>query len=245
MAAAMLMTSVGCGELASLTGGTTMQQMQKAAPLTQVEMTAGLKEALSVGVNKGIEYLGKKGYYNDVATRIGLPPEALTITKNIAKLPGGQTLVNNTIKSINAAATDAVKDAAPIFLKALTEMTITDAAKILSGNRTAATAYFKQKTKTSLKQMFAKRIDTSLQKKLIGDVSAASSWNTLTSEWNDLATTTVGQVAGFKKVNTDLTDYLTEQAVEVLFVKVGEQETEIRTSAAARTTALLKRVFGH
>lgn len=231
-------------EFASLTGGAVGSANKSAAPLSQAEINAGLKEALSQGVNKGIEYLGKKGYYADVATRIGLPPEALVITQNISKLPGGQALVDNVVKGINAAATDAVKDAAPIFLKAIKDMTFADAAKILAGGKTAATDYFRQKTKTDLKVVFGKKIDVSLQKKLIGNVSAASSWNTLTSQWNGVAGSVVGQVAGLKTVNTNLNDYLTEQAVEVLYTKIGEEEAKIRTTAAARTTALLRKVFG-
>lgn len=235
--------AIGCS---SMSGGVASSFLSTSQKLSQTEIAGGLKEALSIGVNKGIEKLAaKNGYYNDLAVRIGLPKEALVITENISKLPGGQALVDNAVQRINAAATDAVKDAAPIFLGAITSMTFTDAAKILAGGNNAATTYFKTKTKTQLKALFASRIQTSLDKKLVGTVSASSSWNTLTSQWNNVAGSIVGRAAGLTTVNTDLTDYLTEQAVDGLYQKVAEQEKEIRTKASARTTPLLQRVFGH
>lgn len=213
--------------------------------VTTTDITAALKEALTLGVQQGVEILGADGgYYNDVATRIGLPEEALVITENISKLPGGEKLVNSVIESINAAASDAVSDVTPIFTAAITSMTITDAANILAGDSTAATAYFKDKTKTELKTVFAGYIDSSLDKELVGSVSASSAWNTMTSQWNKVASSTVGKIAGLNEVNTDLSDYLTEEAVETLYTKVGEKETAIRTDVSERTTALLKKVFG-
>lgn len=233
-----------CSEMSSLTSVSGLGRVTQAA-LSQQDITAGLKEALNIGVDLGIKQLAaKNGYYNDLAVKIGLPSEASVILSNISKIPGGNQLVENVIMSINAAATDAVKDTAPIFINAIKEMSFQDATAILKGNRTAATAYFKGKTKTALKNVFRSRIESSIQKKLIGEVSAQSSWNTLVSKWNTLAKNPVGAVAGLKPVNTDLTDFLTEKAVDGLYVKVGEQETKIRTQAAARTTELLRKVFG-
>ncbi|MCQ2201220.1 MAG: DUF4197 domain-containing protein [Bacteroidales bacterium] len=243
VAASTSLLLTGCSGMSGMTipGITAVSQ----AALSQADITAGLKEALNIGVSMGIQKLAaKNGYYNDLAVKIGLPEEASMILANISKIPGGNQLVENVVKSINAAATDAVKDTAPIFAQAIKDMTFQDATSILKGNKTAATAYFKGKTKTALKGVFAKRIEASIQKKLIGDVSAQSSWNTLTEKWNVIAKNPVGVIAGFKPVNTDLTDYLTDKAVDGLYVKVGEQETKIRTQASARTTDLLKKVFG-
>ncbi len=235
-----------CTSMSNTTSTSLLNTYSKRTPLTNTEIVGGLKEALTIGVNTGVKVLAaKNGYYDDLAVRIGLPPEAAIITENIAKLPGGQTLVTNTIKSINAAATDAVVNATPIFVGAIKEMTITDASNILRGNKTAATTYFKGKTKVGLKKLFSGYIQNSINKKLIGDVSCSSSWNTLTSNWNDVATTMVGRAAGLKTVNTDLNDYLTDKAVDGLYYKIGEQETNIRTNASARTSALLQKVFGH
>lgn len=234
-----------CSNMASL-GSVAGITKSSSSALTSTEITAGLKEALNLGVKAGVKYLGKTGgYYNDLAYRIGLPDEAVVITKNIAKLPGGQTLVNKVVRNINEAASDAAAQATPIFTSAITSMTIDDARSILMGNKMAATTYFKTKTKPGLKTLFGGYINNSINKKIVGDVSAQSSWNTLTSNWNEVATTTVGKVAGLTTVNTNLKDYLTDKAVDGLYKKVGEKEMAIRSDASQRTSALLKKVFGH
>lgn len=218
----------------------------KGFSLTNTEIVGGLKEALTVGVKVGVKYLGaKNGYYNDLAVRIGLPEQAVIITKNISKLPGGQQLVTNTIKRINEAATDAVGKATPIFTSAITTMTVSDGLNILKGNSTAATTYFKTKTKSGLKNLFGSYIKQATDKKLIGDMSCSSSWNKLTSSWNNVAKSVVGKAAGLKTVNTDLNDHLTDKAVDGLYYKVGEEEKNIRTNLSARTSDLLRKVFGH
>lgn len=246
---AVCATLVACSSMGSMgTSGalsTLSGVVAKSAPLSQTEIVAGLKEALVQGVTKGVTKLAvKNGYYNDLATRIGLPEEALVITQNIAKLPGGQKLVDGVVQRINEAATDAVKQATPIFVGAIKDMSFVDATKILAGGNTAATTYFKNKCKPQLKSLFASKIQSSLDKKIVGDISASFSWNTLTGQWNNVANSIVGKATGLKSVNTDLTDYLTDQAVDGLFKKVAEEETAIRTKASARTTTLLKRVFG-
>lgn len=229
---------VGCSNLASIA------KSASNGTLTAAEIASGLKEALTIGVKTGINVLSaNNGYYNDVATRIGLPSEAAVITKNIAKLPGGQDLVTACVKSINATASDAAGDAVPIFTNAVTSMTITDAKNILKSGGTAATDYFKTKTKSPLKSLFTSYIGSSMKKKLVGNVSAQSSWSTLTSKWNTVAGSVAGKVAGLKTVNTDLTSYLTDQAVDGIYYKVGQQEKKIRTNVSERTTALLKKVF--
>lgn len=238
---ALMLTA--CSEMATIAGIAGVPAAQQV--LSQADISAGLKEALNIGVNIGIQKLAaKNGYYNDVLAKIGLPEECGVILKNISKVPGGSQLVENAIKSINAAATDAVKDTAPIFADAIKEMTFQDATAILRGNKTAASTYFKSKTKTALKGVFRKRMQASIQKKLVGDMSAESSWNALTTKWNAVASNPVGAMAGLKTVNTDLCDYLTDKAVDGLYLKVGEQETKIRTEASARTSDLLKKVFG-
>lgn len=238
-------SSTSISSIASKAQSVLSQASSSSSTITTTDITAALKEALTLGVQQGVEILGADGgYYNDVATRIGLPEEALVITENISKLPGGETLVNSVIESINAAASDAVSDVTPIFTAAITSMTISDAANILAGDSTAATTYFKSKTKTELKSVFAGYIDSSLDKELIGSVSASSAWNTMTTQWNKVASSAVGKIAGWNEVNTDLSDYLTEEAVETLYTKVGEKETAIRTDVSERTTALLKKVFG-
>lgn len=233
----------GCSATGSLASSlSTVKTVQTS--LSQAEVASGLKEALNIGIKTGINVLSAKdGYYADMATRIGLPSEAAVITKNISKLPGGQALVTKVVKNINAAASDAAANAVPIFTSALTSMTIQDATGILRSKGTAATDYFKGKTKAPLKQLFGKYIGASVNKKLISDVSPQSLWNDMTSSWNDVANTVVGRAAGLTAVKTDLTDYLTDKAVDGIYYKVGEQEKKIRTDVNERTTALLKKVF--
>ncbi len=235
----------GCSTSGSLTSALSTVKTAKSS-LSQAEIASGLKEALNIGIKTGISVLSaNNGYYNDVATRIGLPSEAAVITKNIGKLPGGQALVTKVIKNINAAASDAATNAVPIFASALTSMTIQDATGILRSKGQAATDYFKTKTKAPLKSLFGKYIGASVNKKLISDVSPQSLWNDMTSSWNEVATTVVGRAAGLTAVKTDLTDYLTDKAVDGIYYKVGQQEKKIRTDVNERTTALLKKVFAH
>ena len=248
-AAALVLSISVCGTV--LTGcssnsglGSLSKVLQNPQKLTASEIASGLKEALQIGITKGVGALSaKNGYYGDMATRIGLPSEASVVIENISKIPGGQALVDHVVQSINAAASDAAKEAAPIFGQALKDMTIQDASKILTSKGQAATDYFKGKTKTQLKALFAKHIDASINKKLVGDVSAQSSWNTLTSKWNTVANSAIGKATKLKAVNTNLSDYLTDKAVDGIFLKVAEQEKKIRTNVNERPSDLLRMVF--
>lgn len=235
----LLFIFAGCAE---------MQQMAKTIysdqPLTQSEIIAGLKQALVVGTDSSVAQLsGLNGYLKDEAVKILLPPEADAITKNISKLPGGQQLIDKVITNINQAASDAAKDAAPIIVNSIKLMTIQDAAGILTGGDHAATNYLKQKNYNALAALYKPKIESSLQKKLVGNVSAQQSWDEMTSKWNQVAGSFVGQMANLQKVETDLSEYLTKRALDGLFLKIGETEKNIRQDPAARVTDLLKRVF--
>ncbi len=214
-------------------------------PLTQTEIIAGLKEALVVGTDSSVAKLSVvDGYLKDEAVKILLPPEAKTITDNLGKLPGGQKLVDQVIKSINHAASDAAKEAAPILANSIKSMTIQDAAGILTGGDYAATEYLKKTNYDALAQLYQPKIKQSLDKKLIGNITAQQSWDELTGQWNQAAGSFVGQLAKLEKVETDLSTYLTQRALDGLFLKIGEAEKDIRTNPVARVTDLLKRVFG-
>jgi hypothetical protein len=214
-------------------------------PLTAAEIVAGLKQALQIGSDSSVNRLSKlDGYFGDAMIKILLPPEANTITQNLSKLPGGENLVNEVILRINRAAEDAAKEATPIFFSAITNMTIPDGIAILKGSETAATNYLKNNTSQQLFQLYQPKIKTSLEKKLIGNISTADSWNKLTTEWNKVANSVVGLLAGLKPVNVKLDDYLTQKGLDGMFLKIGEEEKKIRTDTKARVTDLLKRVFG-
>jgi hypothetical protein len=225
-----------------------MQVARQAAgtgQLTQTEVIAGLREALIVGVKKSVERLGvTDGYYRDQAVKIFLPPEADMIVENIGRIPGGQGLLDDVLLRINRAAEDAVSEAGPIFVNSITSMTINDGMGILKGENNAATQYLKRTTYNELFNLYQPRIQASLDKKLVGNVSTSQSWNTLMQRWNEVARSMVGQVAGLKPVDVKLDEYLTGRGLDGLFLKIEAEEQLIRKDPAARVTDLLKRVFG-
>lgn len=214
-------------------------------PLTNTEIINGLKEALLVSTDSAITHLSAvDGYLKDLTIKILLPPEAKTITENLSKLPGGSKLVSDVIVRINRAAEDAAKGAKPIFVNSVREMTFADAYQILKGADNAATRYFEQKTSLQLGELYRPKIRESLNKGLIAGISTQQSWNELTKNWNKLAGSPLGQIAGMKVVEVKLEDYILQQALKGVFLKMAEREKEIRTNANARVTNLLKRVFG-
>ncbi|MCG6188924.1 DUF4197 domain-containing protein [Maribellus maritimus] len=232
-----------CAELAQI-AQQTLEESQGQS-LTRTEIVAGLKEALVVGTNKSVDILGvTDGYYKDEMAKILLPPEAGMIVDNVSKIPGGQKLVEDVLLRINRAAEDAVSEAKPIFVNSIKSMTITDAIGILRGADNAATHYLHNTTYNQLFALYRPKIKASVDKKLVGNVSTGQSWDLLTGKWNEVANSMVGKVAGFKPVEIDLDEYLTQKALDGLFLKIENQEKLIREDPAARVTDILKRVFG-
>ena len=198
--------------------------------LSTNDIASGLKEALSNGVTKGTSKLSAvDGFLKDAAIKILLPPEAEKVEKTLRGIGLGKQ-VDDAIVSMNHAAEDAAKSAAPIFLNAIKSMSITDAWSILKGGDTAATAYLRSKTNASLTEAFKPVIDQSLAK-----TGATKYWNTLFSSYNKFS---------FKKINPDLSSYVTEKALSGIFYEVALQETQIRKDPVARTSDLLQKVFG-
>ena len=237
----LLFLFTGCAQLTQIAE----QTMNSGKPLTQNEIIAGLKEALIVGTNNSSNLLGKTdGYYKDELVKILLPPEADVIVKNIGRIPGGNQLIEDVLLSINRAAEDAVSEAKPIFVNSIKSMTISDAVGILKGNDNAATQYLQNTTYNQLTDLYRPKIKTSLDKKLVGNFSAGQSWDALTGKWNEAAKSTVGQIAGFKPVNIQLDEYLTQKALDGLFLKIADEEKRIRKDPVARVNDILKRVFG-
>ncbi|KAF0235965.1 MAG: hypothetical protein FD181_3110 [Prolixibacteraceae bacterium] len=231
----------GCAQLAQIAG----QTLSTGKPLSQNETIAGLKEALIVGTSNSANILGKTdGYYKDELVKILLPPEADVIVRNISKIPGGKQLVDDVLLSINRAAEDAVSEAKPIFVNSIKSMSISDAIGILKGEDNAATQYLRNTTYNQLADLYRPKIKLSLDKKLVGNFSAGQTWETLTGKWNEAAKSTVGQIAGFKPVNIQIDEYLTQKALDGLFLKIADEEKRIRKDPAARVNDILKRVFG-
>jgi hypothetical protein len=238
-AAAVIILLAGCAEVLNV-----LQSVAPAA-LTEQDVAGGLKEALITGAKNAAGRLSAQdGYYSDLAVRILLPDDAKVIVDNISKIPGGDKLVQDLIVSINRAAEDAAREVAPVFVTAVTQMTIADAFGILRGEDNAATQYLNRTTYPALYSLYKPKIQTSTEKKLVAGISTKQSWDALTSKWNTFANSLAGRVAGFKTVNTDLDDFLTRKALDGLFMKVEEEEYKIRKDVSARVTPLLQKVFG-
>lgn len=202
-----------------------------ASGITQSEAGNAIKEALSKGVANGIASLNKTdGFFGSEVYKLLLPPDAVKIGNTLRSIGLGNQ-VDNAILSINRAAESAVGKAAPIFVDAIREMSITDALKLVSGSNNAATEYFKEKTTDKLKAAFSPAVKSSLD-----STSATKYYGDIVTAYNKLPTT-------MNKVNPDLQDYVTGMAVNALFDQISKEEANIRANPAARTSDLLKKVF--
>ena len=220
-------------------------QTTGSAPLTEDEVISGLKEALTTGAKNSAQKLAaENGYYGDASVKILLPDETKIIVDNLSKLPGGDKLVEDVILRINRAAEDAAKEAFPVFAGSVKQMTIKDAFNILKGADNAATQYLRQTTYTELYNLYKPKISASTKKEIVGSMSTKDAWVTLTGKWNMLAASPAGKIANLKPVNTDLDDFLTNKALNGLFVKIEIEELRIRKDVSARISPLLQKVFG-
>lgn len=200
--------------------------------LSQEEAGGGIKEALTQGVTNAVLNLNKTdGFFGSAIYKMLLPPDAIKIENTLRKAGMGAQ-VDKAILSINRGAEDAVAFAKPIFVDAIKEMTFTDALNILKGNKDAATQYFKQKTTEKLVAAFTPSVQASLEK-----TGATKHYGDIVTTYNKFPTT-------FKKLNPDLTSYVVSKAVDALFDQVAKEEANIRANPMARTSDLLKKVFG-
>lgn len=198
--------------------------------LSTTEIASGLKEALIVGTQNSSNQLSAvDGFFANAAIKVLMPPEAQKVESTLRSLGLG-SVIDKAILSMNRGAEEAAKSAAPIFIDAIKQMTITDAIGILKGGDTAATHYFKDKTTAALIQAFRPTIDNALAK-----VDATKYWNTVFTTYNKFSAT---------PVNTDLGAYVTSKAVDGIFYQVALEEQKIRKDPAARVTDILKKVFG-
>ena len=195
------------------------------------EVASGLKEALTKGTSKGTDEVSKPdGYFKNPEIKIPFPPEVKQVESTLRKM-GMDKQVDEFVLSLNRAAEDAAKEAKPIFVDAIKQMTIEDAWSILKGEDNAATQYLNKTTSSQLKEKFRPIIKASLDK-----VNATKYYKDLITAYN--------KVPLVKKVNPDLDTYATDKATDGLFVMIAKEEKNIRKNPAARTTDLLKKVFG-
>jgi hypothetical protein len=198
---------------------------------SEKEASDALKETLNIGVVKGVDLLSvKDGYLLDPKVKIPFPKSANKVAKKLNSL-GMKKQIENAVESINRAAENAVNSAKPIFTEAIEKMSIIDAKKIIKGNKTAGTDYLSKNTKNSLITVFKPIIRESLN-----NVNATKNWNVLMSAYN--------KIPFVEKVNTDLDTYVTEKAIDGLFVIISEEEISIRENPKERVSKLLKKVFG-
>ncbi|MDL2141981.1 DUF4197 domain-containing protein [Flavobacterium tructae] len=195
-----------------------------------VDIASGLKEALNKGITKQVSKLtAEDGFYKNEAVKILMPEELQRVDATLRKI-GLSSLADEGIKAMNRAAEDAVKEATPIFVSAVKNMSFTDAKNILLGNESAATSYLQNSTTTALYSKFNPVIKTSFEK-----VGADVIWTNIIKKYNTIPLV--------RKVNPDLTDYTTNQALAGVFKMIAVEEKDIRTNINARTSPLLKKVF--
>lgn len=194
------------------------------------DIAAGLKEALNKGIEKQVTKLtAVDGFYKNEMVKILMPDELQKVDKGLRKIGMGN-LADEGVKSLNRAAEDAVKEATPVFVAAIRNMSFTDAKNILLGSNDAATAYLKTSTSSELYKKFLPIVQQS-----IGKVGADKIWNSIITKYNGLPLTA--------DVNPDINDYVTQKAMEGVFKMIAVEENNIRTDLGARTSPLLKKVF--
>ena len=218
----------------SLSSCAEMQQVINQFPQTQgiggVDIAGGLKEALNNGISKQVTKLtATDGFYRNEAVKILLPEELRKVDAGLRRI-GLSSLADEGLKVLNRVAEDAVKEATPIFVDAVRNMTFMDAKTILMGNESSATNYLQNSTSTALYGKFNPVIKNSFTK-----VGADKVWTNIITKYNSIPLV--------NKVNPDLTDYVTNQALNGVFKMVAVEEKNIRTNLSARTSVLLQKVF--
>ena len=220
----VLIQFVGCAELQNI-----VNQLPNGG-ISQEQIGNGLRQALDKGIENQVSKLtSKDGFYRNKLVKILLPQELQAVDRGLRKI-GLSNLADEGIKVLNRAAEDAVKTATPIFVNAVKEITFVDAKNILLGKQNAATSYLQGKTSTTLYNQFSPVIKNSFQK-----VGADRIWANLITRYNSLPFVT--------KVNPNLTNYVTTQALKGVFTMIEIEEKGIREKVGLRTTALLRQVF--
>lgn len=210
------------------------ETVESPSGLSSSEVAAGLKEALVVGTNNAVSFAGTENqFFTTPRLRIPFPEEAEKV-KETAENLGLESQVDKFEENLNHAAERAVSQAAPIFIDAITSMTINDAFAILRGDDDAATSYLRRSTESSLRSAFQPEVD-----KAIDEVELTKYWQPLASAYN-----TASVFTGGEKVDPDLEAYVTSKAMDGLFLLISEEEEKIRENPAARVTDLLEKVFG-
>lgn len=212
--------------------GNILKQIPAGGNPTTAEIGLGIKQALEIGTTRGADLLSAKdGFLGNMAVKILFPPEAQKVEQTLRSIGLG-SLADNVITSLNRAAEDAAKEAKPIFISAIKQMTIADATNILLGEKDAATSYFKRVTTAQLMEKFKPVITNSLSK-----VGATKYWSDAAGQYN--------KIPLVKPVSTDLSSYVAQKAIDGMFIQVAQEELKIREDIGSRSTTLLQKVFGY
>jgi hypothetical protein len=215
----------GCAELQKV-----VNQVSQSGVLSDAQIGNGLRAALDNGIKNQVSKLtATNGFFKNDLVKIMLPSELQAVDKGLRKI-GLSNLADEGIKVLNRAAEDAVKTATPIFVNAVKDMTFADAKNILLGDKNAATSYLQGKTTNSLTSSFSPVIKNSFSK-----VGADKIWSNLITKYNS--------IPFVKRVNPDLTQYVTAQALKGVFTMIEVEEKGIREKVGLRNTALLQQVF--
>jgi hypothetical protein len=226
--AAGILCLTSCETLSSLP---TLGTPTSTGPVTESEAGQGIRQALSQGVSTAISNLNRENaFFGNDFYKVLLPADAQKIETTLRKVGLGKE-VDKAVLQINRAAEDAVAFAKPIFVEAIQEMTITDALNIIRGEKNSATNYFRVKTREKLLAAFSPSIKQSLDK-----VGATKYYGDIVSMYNNIPTVS--------KINPDLPSYVVSKTTDALFDQIEKEEVNIRENPVARTTAILKKVFG-
>ncbi len=222
----LIFSLTACAELQQVVN----QLPQEGGVLSNTDIASGLRQALDFGIDKQVTKLTQTdGFFKNDLVKILLPEELQKVDKALRDI-GLSSLADEGLKVLNRAAEDAVKEATPIFVDAVKEITFADAKNILLGNDDAATQYLTSKTDDALYAKFNPVIKNSFSK-----VGADEIWSNLINKYNNIPFT--------NNVNPDLTDYVTGEALKGVYTMIAVEEKDIRTKIGSRTTDLLKKVF--
>jgi len=202
--------------------------------LTNDEVISGLKEALNVGIKNSVNLTSvTDGFLGNPAIRLPFPEDAIKIKQKAIDW-GLQGQVDKFELTMNRAAEEATKEALPIFVDAIKNMSVSDGFAILNGGDGAATKFLRDHTTSQLVTAFSPKVADAISK-----VKLTEYWNPIVTKYNNAMTLTGGE-----KLNPDLNKYITERAIAGLFHMVEIEENKIRKDPAARVSELLKKVFG-
>jgi hypothetical protein len=211
--------------------GVVNKVLNSASGISEKDAVEGIKEALSKGTEGAVKVVSiTDGYFKNAEIKIPFPKEAQIVATKLRQIGMGKQ-VDQFILSMNRAAEKAAKEATPIFITAIKNMTITDALNIVKGNNDAATLYLKKNSSSELNTKFQPVIKASLDK-----VDATKYWGDLIRAYN--------KIPMVEKKNPNLSAYVTGKAIDGLFVMVAKEELKIRKDPVARTSDILKKVFG-